>query len=94
MMMVRCGGSATRTVIEECISLIFGSQIQHIHIAVPDGLIGVLVLCDYKMVREYRVRVYKDMIFLALASLKLHHYLLCRPVLTTEEAPSFSNVLL
>ena len=47
-----------------------------------------------QMVREYRIWIYQDMIFLALAAFELHHYLFGRTVFTTEETSSLCYVLL
>ena len=46
------------------------------------------------MVREYRVRVYQNMVLLVLPSLKPDHGLLCRTVVAAEETPALCNVSL
>ena len=82
------------TVVEKSRTCIFSRKVEHIDIAVSNSLVEMLVDCDHKMVRENRIRIDEDVIFLALASLETHHHLFRRTVLTTEKAFARSDVRL
>ena len=60
----------------------------------PDRLVCVSVGSYDKMVREYRIRIDEDMIFLPLASLESKHYLLRGTVFPAQKASSFCDVFL
>ena len=88
MMMVRRRSTALRTVVEECESVIFAGEVQHVDISFPYRLVCVAVHRNHQMVRKNRIRIYEDMIFLSLASVKLDKHLFLRSVLSAEEALS------
>ena len=74
--------------------MIFSGKVKHIHIPVPDRLIHMTAFRYHEMIRKYRIRINQNMIFLALTTLELHHYLFFRAVFTTEEAATLGNILL
>ena len=92
MMMVRSGCTAFRAIVEEGEVLIFPCQVKHVNIPFPDGLVSMPVRRNHKMVRENRIWIDKDMVFLSLTALELHHDLLRRPVLAAKEAPSLGYI--
>ena len=49
---------------------------------------------DDQMVRKYRIRIHKDMIFLSLASLKLHECLYIGTVLSAKKTLPLGYILL
>ena len=52
------------------------------------------VLGDNKVIREYRIWIYQNMIFLAFASVEFEQYLLSRPVLAAKKASASGDILL
>ncbi len=94
MMMVRSRSPAFRAVVEKREIPVFPRKVQHVNITLPDGLPNMPVHGYDKMVRENRVRIDENVIFLPFPAFKLHHYLLIGAVLTAKEAFSGPDVSL
>ena len=94
MMVVRSRCTALGAIVEKDIARVLPCHIQHIHISVPYGLVHMPVHGYHKMIREYRIGIHKYMVSLALAAIKLHHYLLRRAILPAKEASTPGNILL
>ena len=94
MMVIRSRCATARPIIEECQRCILPCEVEHIDISVPYGLVCMPVHSYDQMIRENRVWINEDMVFLSLAAFELHHYLLLRPVLPTQETAAGGDILL
>ena len=94
MMMIRSRSPTSGTIVEKSESTILPCQIQHIHISLPYALIRMLCLSYHQMLRENRVWIDQNMIFLILTSFEFQHYLLRRTIVPAEETFSIGNILL
>ena len=88
MMVVRSGSPAFRSVIEEYVFRICPCKVENIHIASPYRLSGMAAECYHEMIRENRIRIDKDIVFLAFPAIETDMYLLRRPVFRTQETGS------
>ena len=72
-----------KIIIEETEIRILSGKVKHVDVTMPDRLIRMPVHCNYQVIWEYRIWIDQNVIFLALSSLELDHYLLRGTVLTT-----------
>ena len=85
MMMVRGRSSALGSVIEKYMVRIDLCEIKNIHIPSPDRLRLMLRQCYHQMIRENRVWIDQNVIFLSLSAFKTDMVLLGRPVVPAQE---------
>ena len=91
MRVTRDGGSAKRAVVEDDIVRKLDGEVQHVRIAVPDGLGNVDIAGDDQMVRENGGAVHQDAVFPSLPPLEgqkvlaLHVILLAKGAAVVED---------
>ena len=80
------GGAAVGAVVEDDAVRELDGEVQHVRIAVPDGLGDVDVAGDHEVVREDGRPVHQDAVFPALAAFERKEMLLFQVVLLAERA--------
>ena len=92
MHVVRRGGTGDRTVIVHDIAVQGFGEVEHVHVAVPDGLGHMGLRADDQVVRENREKIGQDVVFPALPALETDGMLAVGPV--TEETGAAAEGLL
>ena len=80
------GGAAVGAVVEDDVVRELDGEVQHVRIAVPDGLGDVDVAGDHEVVREDGRPVHQDAVFPALAAFERQEMLMFQVVLLAERA--------
>ena len=83
-----------RTIVEKSHFRIFRRQFKHVGISPIYSLICMTGHGNHHMLRKDRIRIYKNMIFVAAFRIEFNPLLLCRTVLFTKETSPLSYILL
>ena len=85
------GSAAVRAVIEDDVVRELDGEVQHVRIAVPDGLGDVYVAGDHEVVREDGRPVHQDAVFPAFPAFEREEMLMLQVVLLAQRAAVVEN---